>query len=286
MPKNIPQCVVLLVLLAIHLIADFVLCSHSTSDQTITIIGFSLPMSQAGLFALWACAARWKSYVRFPLAMLGITWTWYVAIRFIPIARDGELAASYALFFVVHAVAIVAIYYVSRFALRWIARRRNADAAELPPLQFSIGFLLIWTAVFALFLGLGKMLCLEMGWLNQDVIHGTYFFFGCVIGTYNGIYALFAFAAAMVRRRLFLHIVIAAVAIGLIALSEEFLLKFVFGNNGGVHWYEWLLMAGGQAVFLFATLLPLRWCGLLGGTCSVGTEGNPAVPVQDSAPSS
>jgi hypothetical protein len=171
------------------------------------------------------------------------------------------MAASYAVFFAVQAAAIAAVYCLSVFLLRGIARRKSPNVAE-PPLQFSIGFLLIWTTVFALFLGLGKVLCRQMGW-STEVVRGQYFFFGGVIGSYNAIYALAALAAATARRRLFLRVAGAIVLIALVALTERLVLEFVFGDNGGVHWIEWLIMAAVQTLVLFATLLPLRWCGLL-----------------------
>ncbi len=266
MPKTNLQMVVIASLLATHLIADFVLCVNTSgSSEIVAIIGLALPLSQGSLLALWACMAGWRSYVRFPLACFGITWTWFVAIKFIPIGQDRDMAASYALFFVVQTGVIITIYYLLQIILRWIAQRRNPDAVGSPPLQFSIGFLLIWTAVIALFLGLGKTLCLQMDW-RLDVIHGEYFYFGCVIGTYDAFYALVALAAALARKKLLLRIALAAIAIGLVASSQRLVLEFVFKNNGGVHWAEWILFAGSQAAFLFATLLPLRWCGLLKGT--------------------
>lgn len=258
MPTSTLQHIVLLALLAIHLIADYELYTNS-SGPTGTLVGMALPASQASLFALWACRARWPSFVRFPLAAVGVVGAWFITIHFLPIARDSEMAAAHGMFFVVQAAAIVAIYVASQLLLGRAARGKRPDA---PPPQFSIATLLIWTTVFAMFLGLGKSLCLQMGW-QPEVVRGRYFFFGCVIGVYNAFFALFALAAALARRRLPLQLVFAIVAIGLVAMTEEWTLKFIFDNNGGVRWSDWLVMAGSQAVFLFATLLPLRWCGLL-----------------------
>jgi hypothetical protein len=273
MPTTVLQHVALLTLLSIHLIADYELYSNSSSSPIGTLVGMALPASQASLFALWACRARWPSFVRFPLAAVGVAAAWFVTIHFLPIARDSEMAAAHGMFFVVQAAAIVAVYAVSQLLLRRAAREKCADA---PPPQFSIATLLIWTTVFALFLGLGKSLCLWMGW-QTEVIRGRYFFFGCVIGVYNAFFALFALAAALAGRRLPLQLVFAVIAIGLVAMTEEWTLKLIFNNNGGVRWSDWLVMAASQAVFLFASLLPLRWCGLLEANDGRSVAGSPAI---------
>jgi hypothetical protein len=69
--------------------------------------------------------------------------------------------------------------------------------------------------------------------------------------------------AAAARKRLVPHILIALATIALLASTKNPILFFIFNENGHVSTAEWLFLAASQSFYLFATLLPLRWCGLL-----------------------
>jgi hypothetical protein len=55
-------------------------------------------------------------------------------------------------------------------------------------------------------------------------------------------------------------------AVGILGWLEPLLLASLFRETGGIEITEFLIIAGSQAVYLYATLVPLRQVGCFGVT--------------------
>jgi hypothetical protein len=247
---------------------------------------FVLPISQAGLISIWAAKSRWKSYIRIPVALLGTMWTWFVFIQASK-STDPHFTLSEAIMFITQlAVIVVGSFFSSELNPTTWRSEKTDELPTSPRLQFSIGFLLIWMSVFALILGLGKMLWIKMNW-SPAVVQYQYFYWAFIAGTFAALRSLAALAAAIRWKMTYLCVVIALICVVILAFAEDYLFvstgtwkqimigncipaadEIIFGRiyNGfstGT-WKQTMVDGCIPAFYLFATLLPLRWCGLLG----------------------
>jgi hypothetical protein len=122
--------------------------------------------------------------------------------------------------------------------------------------QFSIRFLLIWMTILALMLGLGKLACDYFGFTSDKLILAIRSVgAGAIYGFFSAAYALIPLALIFSRRPLLKKTIISVLALeGFCSIQA-----YVVVKSSDV-----ILASNLQILILFATLLPLRWCGLLG----------------------
>ena len=261
MKKTRTQITVAACLLAVHLAADVVLMwVPRRHEDVVFFIGVAIPMSQTSLLAIWACLSNWKSYIRFPVALFGVAWTYYVEAVFIPTASRSE-SAKFAFMMAVQGAIIVIAISLFQF-IRWlILRIRHSDSLEIAEKgQFSIGSMLIWTTMVAFLLGLGKMVLPLTGWTSESIAVVDFLLLG-MIGVFNAIFALVEMACLFSRINKIVSTLIALFLIGMLAWAQAYLLPLLSRINRAPEIYVWLILAGVQFVCLFATLAPLRWSG-------------------------
>ena len=71
--------------------------------------------------------------------------------------------------------------------------------------------------------------------------------------------------------------------VGILGGLEPLLLEWIFGSTGGIALAQFLLIAASQAIYLYATLIPLRLAGCFGMTPS-RTEANPPTSPESGNP--
>jgi hypothetical protein len=268
---NMRQIVVIAVVLAVHVAVDLVL-SLVAAPRGLTIHDphplflacVAWPMSQASLVAIWVAMSRIRSYLRFWVALLGLSCTWLLLVAVVPLELQHPECASYAALFIVQALVILLVVAASR----WARRRSNAGSDRSRRLQYDVGTLLIWTACLAATLGLGRLVFTRLGWTGAGVVAQAYFFFTIVIGVGNAACALLVLASLLGRTWWFVRICLGLLAVGMLGGLVPLLLEWLFGDTGGIEITGFLILAGSQAVYLYATLVPLRWAGWLGAARS------------------
>ena len=173
-------------------------------------------------------------------------------------------------------ISLVLAVAAGRLAWRQIARRRgHLGTAHTRRLQYDLATLLLWTVCLAATLGFGRLVFTQLGWTGGEVVTQQYFFFSMVFGVGNAACALLVLASLFVRAWWIVRICLGLVAVGMLGWLEPLLLESIFGNTGGIEIAQFLLIAGSQAVFLYAKLVPLRLAGCLGVTSS---QAKPAAP--------
>ncbi|MCC6126924.1 MAG: hypothetical protein IT426_18320 [Pirellulales bacterium] len=258
------QIIVISSLLVIHIFIDLLILSFfSNKPREMAIV--AVPFSQCSLTTLWAACSRIKSYVRFPLAIFSAAWTWLV-FSVVSMQFDPDQTIDTVFLFVAQVGFIFFMYYFSR-ALAFIVsrRRKTKEPSHAPAFQYSIGAMLIWTAVFALFLGLGKSVLTYTGW-SPKLIQSNYFIdffvYAGAVGVCNAVVALIVLVAAKRQKNRMLSFLVAWIGIALFGWIAfrvlDNLCVWIFSEQNLI--LDLLI----QAFCLFATLLPLRWCGLLG----------------------
>jgi len=131
-------------------------------------------------------------------------------------------------------------------------------------MQFSLRFLLLWTTLLALMLGLGSTAFQRLGW-TPEVVKWEYFYFCPVLGAGNALFALIVLASLAGRAWLLVRMPLATTLIGVLGYAQWYVLMLLFGNTGGVMTTDFVLLAVYQAAYLYATPLPLHWAGCLPG---------------------
>ena len=259
------------VVLTVHVAADLLLVAGPWQfvDWTL-LLAVSWPMSQNSLAALWASTSRIASYWLFTAAALGMLCTWFVAIAITPgIAIYGQESAGWAAGYATQSALVVMVVVVAKLAA-WRIRARRKTADDRPRLQYSILFLLVWTALVALTLGLVQTACERLGWS----ISWEHFLVMPVLGAYSAVYGLVIFFSLAGRAGgLVGRMVAAATVVMILGWSEPYVLELLLNNAGGLTVRYALLLAGSQTVYLYATLLPLRVCGYLSTS---GGDGRPS----------
>jgi hypothetical protein len=168
-------------------------------------------------------------------------------------------------------IVIVAIHCLKLAKWGFSLWKNGLTPENASKMQFSLGFLLCWMTVIALTLGMGKVSCDFFGFTWEKftfIIRATVL---CIpIGIFNAAYALILLFA-MSSEKLQLKIaVISMIAIECLCCIQAFAV---------VKSSDAILIGNLQILILAATLLPLRWCGLLGGSRKEGAD--PLIPKTD-----
>jgi hypothetical protein len=245
-------------ILGVHLAAAYLIAGRiGRVDGAIWLLATTaVPVSQATLLAVWAALSRTASFVRIPVAVIGLVGVWYVELQSLAWTSQDWRSAAHAGMFAVQA-AIVFVVAASVAGLVRRSRRRKGGLSATKRFQFTLGSLLAWAGAIAVLLGLGKTALAASGW-TLDVTDGQVFWHGLVIGAYNACYGLLiAWALLLGRGRRPWRLAIAWVAVGLLAWSEEAVLIAVFGSNGRVGVMHWIMWSAFQVLYLSATLIPL-----------------------------
>jgi len=269
--SNSRQYLVIGLVVAVHVLVDLVLLAASQIDlMTVSSGAFCYlvlmwPMSQASLVAIWAAISRMPLYVRFVVAVLGLWWTCYMAsVIFYAEAgiRDEVWVALWVTITLTQAAGIVIVIVVCRVV--WTCfERRQAGSAQAPfgRQQFSIASLLIWTAALAAVLGLGKTAAIYYGWRAEEFAwHGELLW----LGAFHAVCALLVLASLTSRAPLWVAVPLGVITLGLLTCSEAFIFFEYSGGEYTSALTEAAMLNGFQAMYLYATLLPLRLCGRFG----------------------
>ena len=216
----------------------------------------ALPVSQATLLAIWAAVSRVASFVRIPLAIVGLAGVWYVDCQSLAWTCEDFRSAAHAGMFAVQATVVFAVPAGVGCYARRSLRHEGEEALARKRFQFTLGALLAWAVAIGVLLGLGRAALAASGW-TRDVVGGQLFRHGLVIGAYNACYGLLIAWAVLLGRRRLWRWAIASLAVGLLAWSEGPALLAVFGSNGRVSVTHWIAWSAFQVLYLSATLIPV-----------------------------
>ncbi len=240
-----------------HLILAAVLLLQDTGrfSQAWLMVVMAVPLSQASLIAIGAAFWRAAWPFRVAAAAAGSAWAWLVAIAVLPgIGARGAESAAWAAGLVIQA-AIVLVVASARSASRRCVAGGRGSGEESPKqrLQFGTGSLLAWTAVLAGVLSFGRTSPVLFGW-NAEVIHWTYFGFPPVLGAFNAAYALAVLFAVAERSPTVGRITAAGLGILALACVQPSVFVLVFGQAGGLTRTSAVILAGTQALVIYATV--------------------------------
>ncbi len=266
------QIVVIALVLAVHALGDLalVIFDPEVSDDWGLFI-FAWPMSRVSLIALWVGISRFRSYVRFPVAVVATAWTWYVMFK--PLGNagvDAEESAGFAAMFATQVLIVLVAISAGRLLWRWRRLRRGSQSEDRLIPQYSLRFLLLWTTLLSIMLGAGRIVFAQLGW-TPDVVGWEYFYYYPMLGVHNAVFALLVFASLVGRTWLLGRILLDLGLIFAVGYFESDVFSFAFDEAMDSR-AMCLFLAGFQAAYLYATLLPLRFCGCFGGGKMYGPD--------------
>lgn len=264
--KNSRETVVICLVLTAHVVVDLLLLIGDWEARGgADLFLLTWPLSQGSLIAMWAAISRMRSYLRLPAGLLGMCWTWFLTVGVLGgVSLHGAESAGWAAMSATQALSILILTTAGYLIGHQIKRRRSGvTEGDSRPLQFSLGFLLLWTTLLAMMLGLGRTVFAKLGW-TTEVTQWEYFWFCPVLGACNAVFALLVLGSLIGHTWLIARILLATVLIGVLGYSQWHLFVFLFGETGGMKIGEFITLAAFQAVYVYATLLPLRLCGCFG----------------------
>jgi hypothetical protein len=143
--------------------------------------------------------------------------------------------------------------------IQQFSRLATLRPEEVPGIQFSIGFLLVWTTVLALALGLGKMAYRALGWQERSLPTdlGIYF----LVAGYDIADSILTLLAIAGRRWILARAAVACVLLGALIWLECFMARVLREPSPDIV----IMLTVAQVIYLVATLVPLRLCGYLAG---------------------
>ncbi len=261
------QIVVIGLVLAVHALGDLAVL---TTDLPVFggwyLFLMAWPLSRGSLIALWAGFSPVRSYVRFPVAVVATAWAWYVAMKAFQVAAaHGAESASVATMFATQALIVLVATSAGRLLWRWRRLRQGSQSEDPLIPQYSLRFLLLWTTLLSIMLGAGRIVFVQLEW-TSDVLQREYFYHNPMLAVHNAVFALLVFASLVGRTWMLRRILLAVVLIFAIGYFQMDVFSFAFRNPGaGASLATFLFLAGFQAAYLYATLLPLRLTGCFGG---------------------
>lgn len=213
-------------------------------------IGMLMALCSVG--ALWWAASRWSSYAKtLPLIFAGLVC--WLGLALVTGLRNTDRSGAWAIAFELHIVLAA--------ALATVALDRLRPAKERTPQQFTILWLLLWTAVLATILGAARALTALFGW-TLAVFVWPFFWHVQIFAIANGFLAASLFAAVIAELPAWQRIGAVVVATAMVATIVLAVLGLVFQQIGsGI--LDIVLMFAAHALFLMAALLPYRsrWLG-------------------------
>jgi len=265
------------IILAIHLLVNlglWVLPLHFVGWLQFFMLGW--PVAQVSLLGWWAALSTERIYLRFAAAAVGTVFAWLVFLR---VARvwtiQGEVAAGFLMAFATQGVVAMLLVVLARSLwprwARWLGERGNQTAK----LQYGIGSLLLLTAAVAAVMGLLQIVAKRYHW--YEVAEWEFFLFMPVWGTLWAIYGLVVFASLAADpgpRQWAGRFAAAAGTVGLLGCAEPWFLRQIFGVDGGAPPAETAVWTIAQAVFLYATVLPMSAGRLLRADGDAENEGS------------
>jgi hypothetical protein len=292
--KIIARRVTVALILAVHVAMDaFLISSVSLNNSTwtlpdiVTEFAFpALPIAQGCLIALWMATARMRFSLRLPLALLGTVAPLIVLLRLLGNIVSGPDAPAFTFMLITQLLTILILINGGRLVRRQLRLWRSGwTAVDARPLQFSLRQLLLWTAILAIILGIGKTVFGWLGW-TADLFFDKEFYLYVLFAVYNAVYALLTLALFTVRVRRPVRILLFLLfvgSVGALACSMPLAYEWLFGIQSAPDVFESLMLAAAQIIYHTITLWPLWLCGYIGHRGHADTGPHKTTPASDNS---
>jgi hypothetical protein len=230
--------------------------------QTVeTLIAYGWPISRepspligllqawCSLSAIWWVTSRWTSHVKTLHAVLACFVIWCVLVlegerTDFASARGAGWLASLMTQFLGTAVGALLVGFI----------RRDPSAILLH--RFSIMYLAIWTFVIAVLLGTGRWLVESLGW-TWEIVQWRFFPHLLVVGAIGALQAVGFWGVLQSSWKWRTQSIVLSI-ISLATMAGAIAIFFVGFRDAGADVVEICRQFGLQAVFMLATLVPLK----------------------------
>lgn len=258
-PQTIWAYLPILVVLSVFLVSDLAIATIVNAqgeEAGATVVGFVF--SQVALYATWTALGPISLFAR---TAGGVIATSLVALALVLCIRNSGVGHFELLWFGITMTQWVGIQlplWVLRLYFGWRLAWPGTDLAPARPtdLQFGIRQLMMWTALVAVTLGVGR-------WLLTDELRNNgrdeSIVVFLVLTSFNCLLAWPIIWALLIRFAWPLWLVAAGVCCVMLTLTEIATMKAVIGRGGG--WEFFWIMNAIQSVSGAAALLGLRLSG-------------------------
>jgi hypothetical protein len=264
--------IVVIVLLAIHLAIDLSLIFISIDRHpsawscNFTVL---ICMSQISILAIWLAFSGIRYYAVYLILLISVVFLWLIEIKSInldPIYDSLALACAVMLIQQSLLIVLIALFFK---ITHWMAQNWRGDPTvqNNDYLQFGIGSILMWIFAAALTLGMIKWAIMKFYWSSNNLLDALRIISSALLYIiYNTVFALIIYWAVSRPSKYYWRI-----AVSLLGILGIVLLHNGIFNRGNLSMS--LLDINSYSMIILATLLPLRWCGLLGANGIIHSEG-------------
>ena len=247
-------------IIAIGLFAGWIQLVLSTNafagDAPLLLVSVGLLMAHCSLGAIWWTISPWPSHLKTLVAACACAITWAMLVLLLSRTEFRSIeSAGWAISMGLQAVAAGLLTAVIDIAIR---RHRGEPGGSN---RFTLLFLLVWMAVIAVLLGVGRIAARQFGW-TTEVVAWTYFYQLQVVGFLNAVLAACIYAALASRTAWRPQLLVALVLSLFMTFTVPFILQTIFKGGVGATFSDIVWLYGSQSAFLLATLGPLRVVGL------------------------
>lgn len=242
-----------------HVATAATLLATIDPDSDFQIVPITLLCAQVSLVAIWGAAAPEPAWLRMPAAILAVFAIWSsFTDHFVRDRASGE-SVSTLLMFAAQGLLVgttVVLARVARFVLRrW---RAEASAEDSRPLRYGVRTLILWTTSLAALFGVGRIVFDTLGWTDVELSEDDFAMIP-LIGGYHALLAAIIVVTMLRRNRRALRTFIGLALAALVGLSFLLMSTLLLDADQQPPQLLILGLGLGQAIVLYATLLPLGW---------------------------
>ncbi len=246
--------------LAVHLLVDlalWILPLHFTG--TTAVVVWAWPLAQASLLGWWAALSTQRFYLRFAAAAAGTAFAWVVLMRVLPVVSIYSRVGAAVLLSIATqtALTMLAVVVARSLCPRW-ACWLGESGDDTSKIQYDVGSLLLLTAAVAVVMSLLQITARRFAW--SEVAESEFFLMMPAMGTLHAVYGFIALASLAGRQpatQRVARIAGGAALVALLGYVHPWLLRLLYGHDGGMPAGQRPLIALAQAAFMIATLLPI-----------------------------
>lgn len=219
--------------------------------EPLLVMAVALVMAHCSLGAIWWVRTSWPPHAKTLVAAISTAGLWLLLIGLLDTTRQNGVAAS------AWAASVMTQALFTAIAVTGLELRVHYESAAARS-RFSLLFLMIWTSVAAVLLGVAGALAARAGFKLADVPAWGFFqqLQGVAIASAvlaAGVYASVRLPSTWTARALGCTAVIIT-----IAAATPMSLFAIFGINAGASVTDIVWLMTGQGAFLAATLFPLE----------------------------
>jgi hypothetical protein len=217
--------------------------------QPLLVLAVALLMAHCSLGAIWWARSNWSPHAKTIVATVSCGGLWLVLITLLETTRHSGVAAAAWAACVATQVTVTGLIA----ALLELAIHYEAAAARS---RFNILYLLVWTSIISVALGIAGAWAARSGFKLGEVPEWGYFQQLQGVGLAGAALALSVYSSVRFLSRWRSRVAACIAAVVATTMTTIASMLAIFGDKAGASITDMIWLFGGEGLFLIATLVP------------------------------